>query len=62
MHIGGRECELGPEGEYPRLYRHFAQLIADRRSDADVAPLRLVADCFLRCATEAIEPFHEQPG
>jgi D-galactose 1-dehydrogenase len=62
LHIGGREQQLDAEGEYPRLYRHFAQLIADRRVDADVAPLRLVADCFLRCATEAVEPFHDRPG
>jgi D-galactose 1-dehydrogenase len=58
LHIGGRECELEPTSEYPRLYQHFAQLIADRRIDVDVAPLRLVADCFLRCASQVIEPFH----
>jgi D-galactose 1-dehydrogenase len=40
------------------LYQHFAQLIADRRIDVDVAPLRLVADSFLRCASQVIEPFH----
>ncbi len=62
LHIGGRESELGAESEYPHLYQHFAQLIADRRIDADVVPLRLVADCFLRCATEVIEPFHEHSG
>ena len=58
LHIGGCECELEPTSEYPRLYQHFAQLIADRRIDVDVAPLRLVADCFLRCASQVIEPFH----
>ena len=64
MHIGERECELDPEGEYSRLYRRFAQLIAGRQIDADLAPLRLVADAFLRCATQIIEPFHDgaQPG
>jgi hypothetical protein len=25
-----------------------------------VAPLRLVADCFLRCASQAVAPFHDQ--
>ena len=34
-------------GEYPSLYAHFVDLIDNRRSDFDVAPLRLVADCLL---------------
>ena len=59
LHIGDRECELGPEREYPELYRRFAQLIAGRHIDADLAPLRLVADSFLRCASHGIEPFHD---
>ena len=59
LHIGGQECELGPECEYPRLYRHFAQLVAGRQIEADLAPLRLVGDSFLRCATQIIEPFHD---
>jgi predicted dehydrogenase len=33
--------------EYPRLYARFAELIAARRSDVDLAPLRLVADAML---------------
>jgi predicted dehydrogenase len=60
LHIGGRERELGAEREYSRLYRHFAHLIAGRQIDADVTPLRLVADCFLRCVNQAIEPFHDR--
>jgi D-galactose 1-dehydrogenase len=34
-------------GEYPDLYRTFVDLIDERRSLVDVAPLRLVADCLL---------------
>ena len=34
-------------GEYPDIYRTFVDLIDDRRSLIDVAPLRLVADCLL---------------
>ena len=34
-------------GEYPSIYAHFLDLIDNRRSDMDVAPLRLVADCLL---------------
>ncbi|HEY8592408.1 MAG TPA: Gfo/Idh/MocA family oxidoreductase [Sphingomicrobium sp.] len=36
----------GP-GEYPDIYRTFLDLIDERRSLVDVAPLRLVADCHL---------------
>ena len=34
-------------GEYPDIYRQFVDLIDERRSLVDVAPLRLVADCLL---------------
>jgi predicted dehydrogenase len=34
-------------GEYPDIYRTFIDLIDERRSLVDVAPLRLVADCLL---------------
>jgi predicted dehydrogenase len=34
-------------GEYPSIYAHFLDLIDNRRSDFDIAPLRLVADCLL---------------
>lgn len=37
----------GPYAEYAPLYAHFARLIAERRSDVDVAPFRHVADAFL---------------
>jgi D-galactose 1-dehydrogenase len=62
LHIGGREYEPESEGEYARLYRRFAELIGDRQVEADAAPLRLVADCFLRCASQTVEPFHDPAG
>ena len=34
-------------GEYPAIYTHFVDLIDNRRSELDFAPLRLVADCLL---------------
>jgi len=40
-------CELPVEGEYPSLYAHFCQLIRNKSSDVDVAPLRHVADAFM---------------
>lgn len=44
-------------GEYPGLYARFAALVAERRSDVDVAPLRLVADAFLCGRTIPVAPF-----
>ena len=44
-------------GEYPDIYRTFVDLIDERRSLVDVAPLRLVADCLLiggRATVEAV--------
>jgi len=54
LEAGGEELLLngqaskddGP-GEYPDIYRAFVDLIDQRRSLVDVAPLRLVADCLL---------------
>ena len=43
---GEVQQDSGP-GEYPDIYRTFADLIDERRSLVDVAPLRLVADCLL---------------
>ena len=34
-------------GEYPSIYARFLDLIDNRRSDMDLSPLRLVADCLL---------------
>ena len=45
--IDGKPQESEGRGEYPDIYRQFVDLIDERRSDVDVAPLRLVADCFL---------------
>ena len=45
-------------GEYPDIYRTFVDLIDERRSLVDVAPLRLVADCLLvggRRTVEAVQ-------
>ena len=59
---GGWRREAGPQwrnqrrrgiGEYPDIYRTFVDLIDERRSLVDVAPLRLVADCLLVGAPES---------
>jgi predicted dehydrogenase len=43
---GETQDDDGP-GEYPDIYSLFVDLIDERRSLVDVAPLRLVADCLL---------------
>ena len=45
--IDGVQTVEGPDAEYPRLYRRFADLIARGESDVDLRPLQLVADAFL---------------
>jgi D-galactose 1-dehydrogenase len=46
-------------GEYPGLYARFAEIIRAGTSDVDIAPLRLVADAFLRGRHVSVEPFIE---
>jgi predicted dehydrogenase len=52
---GEAQADSGP-GEYSDIYRTFADLIDNRGSLVDVAPLRLVADCLLIGATQQVEP------
>jgi len=54
--IDGREQVAEGPGEYPDIYRQFLQLIDERRSLVDVAPLRLVADCLLAGKRHSTEP------
>lgn len=42
-------------GEYPDIYRTFIDLIDQRQSLVDVAPLRLVADTLLLAGRKAVE-------
>ena len=50
---------LPDNGEYAALYRRFAEIICSGVSDIDVAPLRLVADAFLRGRRLPVEAFVE---
>jgi predicted dehydrogenase len=45
-------------GEYPDIYRTFIDLIDERRSLVDVAPLRLVADCLLVGSRRVVDAVH----
>ena len=54
LHMGGTTLEINgkvvmqeKEAEYPGLYAHFHGLVASSKSDADFAPLRIVADAFM---------------
>ena len=43
-------------GEYADIYARFVELIDERRSQVDVVPLRLVADCLLVGRRHVVEP------
>ena len=56
--LDGEVQEDDGPGEYPDIYRHFVDLIDQRSSHVDVAPLRLVADCLLVGSTVTVEEVH----
>ena len=47
LFIDGEAEALGGVGEYPDIYRRFAELVGARESHVDAVPLRMVADCLL---------------
>ena len=53
--VDGQEEAAEGAGEYPDLYRAFADLIDCRQSSVDVAPLRLVADTLLVARRTTVE-------
>ena len=58
LRIDGEDVPVSNAGEYPELYRRFADLIAAGDSDVDAAPLMLVADAFLLGRRVQTDPFH----
>ena len=63
---GGARLELNgtldverPAHEYEDIYDRFAELLRERRSLVDAAPLRLVADAFLVGRRLVTDPFHD---
>lgn len=56
--LNGEEQRDDGPGEYPDIYRVFADLIDERRSLVDVAPFRLVADSMLVGRRTTVEPVH----
>jgi len=57
MTVDGQVVSDEPEAEYAGLYQRFAALVRKGRSDADVSPLRHVADAFLSSRREIVAPF-----
>jgi len=60
--LPGGEPQVAEDREYPGLYARFAELVQAGTSDVDTAPLRLVADAFLRGHRKTVEEFHDQEG
>jgi len=59
LSIDGGAAQHGPEREYPGLYARFADLLDIGASEADPAPLRLVADAFLLGERRTVAAFVE---
>lgn len=55
--VDGAAVALEPSREYANLYRRFATLVRAREIEADLTPLRLVADAFVRGRRLEAEPF-----
>lgn len=57
MAVDGKETMTEPDREYQRLYQRLVQLIAEGRTDVDLAPLTHVADAFLLGRRHLVEAF-----
>jgi D-galactose 1-dehydrogenase len=57
MEVDDAAVEVGPSREYFRIYERFAALIGARQVEADLTPLQLVADAFVRGRRIPVEPF-----
>jgi len=55
---GAAVASEGP-GEYPSLYRRFAELVPTGQSDIDLQPLRITADAFLAGRRRVVERFDD---
>lgn len=59
MAVDGGETRSAPDREYATLYAHFAGLLARGASDADPAPLGIVADAFLIARISPADPYYD---
>ena len=67
LRMGGNRLEIDGQhvqgaddimGEYPALYARMARLVAAKKSDADLAPMILVADAFTLGRRNIVADFH----
>jgi predicted dehydrogenase len=56
LFLDGKPASAPGIGEYPELYSRFVDLIDERRSEVDIAPMRLVADCLLLGSVTKVDP------
>jgi len=60
LDIAGATTDLhDPHAEYAGLYRRFADLVATRAVDFDIAPIKLIADAFMLGRRIEVEAFEE---
>jgi D-galactose 1-dehydrogenase len=57
LEVDGKLVVDAPPAEYEEIYERFAKLLASGESDADPAPLRLVADAYMIGRRVEAEPF-----
>jgi D-galactose 1-dehydrogenase len=59
MAVAGQAVDVGDTPEYRRLYQLFAERLARRETDADLAPFELVADAYLLGRRTSGPPFDD---
>jgi D-galactose 1-dehydrogenase len=57
--INGQRQATAPEAEYARLYARFASLIRSSRSEADLAPMRLVSEALGKGRAVTVDTFED---
>jgi D-galactose 1-dehydrogenase len=57
LKLNGQPQPVGPEREYPEIYARFAELVAGKESEVDIAPLQQVADAYLVGRRLEVEAF-----
>lgn len=57
LKIGQEPVREAPDREYDAIYARFAQLVAQKGIDVDLAPLIHVADAFMLGRRTVVEPF-----
>jgi D-galactose 1-dehydrogenase len=57
LHVNGQLSIEEPSEEYAAIYRHFHELLTQKRAHIDGAPLNLVADCLMLARFVAVEEF-----